>query len=83
MARGNSAMTSLLQRKDRTEAQAFFEEAYPFPVVVVALLSLFLADLGVTLAAVAALGKSASGGERNSCFFPPPCPGYLFYTVDA
>jgi hypothetical protein len=49
-------MTSLLQRKDRTEAQAFLEEVYLFPVLGFAMVGLLLADVGVTLAAVAALG---------------------------
>jgi hypothetical protein len=49
-------MTSLLQQQARTEAQAFFEEAYPFPVARFAALSLFFVNVAVTLTAVAAFG---------------------------
>jgi uncharacterized MAPEG superfamily protein len=49
-------MTSLFSRKRRTEAQAFFEETYPFPVTVAAVACLLAGNVAVTLAAIAALG---------------------------
>jgi hypothetical protein len=49
-------MTNLFRRKNKTEAQMFFEETYPFPVTAVAVAGLFAANVAVTLAAVAAMG---------------------------
>jgi hypothetical protein len=51
-----TTMTKLFPRANRTEAQAFLEEVYPFPVTVIAIASLLVGNIAVTLAAVAALG---------------------------
>jgi hypothetical protein len=51
-----SVMANLFRRKSKTEAQAFFEGTYPFPVTAVAVASLLAANFAVTLAAVAATG---------------------------
>ena len=47
-------MTKFFQRK--TEAQASFEEVYPFPVVALAVVGLLAGNVALTIAAVAALG---------------------------
>jgi hypothetical protein len=49
-------MTKLFPRANRTEAQASLEEVYPFSVTVIAIASLLVGNIAVTLAAVAALG---------------------------
>jgi hypothetical protein len=49
-------MINLFRRKTNTEAQAFFEETYPFPVTAVALAGLLAGNVALTLAAVAAMG---------------------------
>jgi hypothetical protein len=40
----------------RTEAQEFFDEAYPLPVAGFAVVALLLGDIAVVIAAVAAVG---------------------------
>jgi hypothetical protein len=49
-------MTKLLSRKSKTEAQAFFEETYPFPRVVVALASLAIGDVAIAVSMMLSLG---------------------------
>jgi hypothetical protein len=48
-------MTTLLSRTRKTEAQEFFEEAYPFPAVVAALASLAIGDVAIAVAMVLSL----------------------------
>jgi hypothetical protein len=48
-------MTKLFQRKSRTEAEAFFEEVYPLPITAIALISLLIGNVAVTLAYISAL----------------------------
>jgi hypothetical protein len=49
-------MTMLFGRKSKTEAQVFFEETYPLPLTAIAIGTLLVANVAMTLAAVAALG---------------------------
>jgi hypothetical protein len=44
------------RREGRTEAQAFFEESYPFPSVVVALAILGIGDVAIAVAMVLSFG---------------------------
>jgi hypothetical protein len=53
--RGVAIMTKLLSRTSRTEAQAFFEETYPFPSVVAALAALGLGDVAIAVSMVLSL----------------------------
>ena len=48
-------MTKVFERKSRTEAEAFLEDAYPFPVTAITLISLLIGNVAVTLAAISAL----------------------------
>jgi hypothetical protein len=54
------AMASLIRKLQRSpsqnEADAFFREAYPFPVVMMAAAVLFIGDVAVVLGAVATMG---------------------------
>ena len=53
-------MTRLLSKfqksQSRTEAQAFFDETYPFPKVAVALAALGIGDVAITVSMVFAVG---------------------------
>ena len=49
-------MTTLLGRKSKTEAQAFFEETYPFPSVAAALIALGMGNIGIAISMVLSLG---------------------------
>jgi hypothetical protein len=49
-------MKWLPTRKSRTEAQAFFEETYPFPSVAAAHMALGMADTAIALSMVLSLG---------------------------
>jgi hypothetical protein len=70
-SRRGIVMTNVFERKSRTEVEAFFEEAYPFPVRAIALLSLLVGNVAVTLAAISALARTAASktGKKN-----PVCP---------
>jgi hypothetical protein len=48
-------MSKLFSRKPKAEAQVFFEETYPLPVVTIAMIGLFATNVAVTLSALAAL----------------------------
>jgi hypothetical protein len=49
-------MTRFSGLKSRTEAQAFFEETYPFPRVAAALAMLAVGDVAIALSMVLSLG---------------------------
>jgi hypothetical protein len=49
-------MTTPLSLKSKSEAQAFFEETYPFPSVAAALIALAIGDIGIALSMVLSLG---------------------------
>jgi hypothetical protein len=51
-------MTTLITRvrSTRTEADEFFRETYPLPIAALALAGLFLGDVAVVVAAIAAMG---------------------------
>jgi hypothetical protein len=53
-------MTTLMSRvrpsRRRTEADEFFRETYPLPIIGIALASLLLGDIAVVVAAIAAMG---------------------------
>jgi len=53
-------MTTLMSRvrpsRRRTEADEFFRETYPLPVVALALAGVLLGDVAVVVAAIAAMG---------------------------
>jgi hypothetical protein len=44
------------QAQTRTEAEEFFRECYSLPVAVVGIASLFLTDIAVVVATIAAMG---------------------------
>jgi hypothetical protein len=49
-------MVNFLQPQGETEAQAFFQEVYPSPVILILVLGFLAGDVGVTIAAIVALG---------------------------
>jgi hypothetical protein len=49
-------MMKLLSRNSRIQAQAFFEETYPFPSVVAALALLAIGDVAIAVSMVLSLG---------------------------
>ena len=53
-----TAMMTLTDRQaqTRTEAEEFFRECYSLPVAVVGIASLFLTDIAVVVATIAAMG---------------------------
>jgi hypothetical protein len=52
------AMTTLTDRQiqTRTEADEFFRECYSLPVAIVGIASLFLTDIAIVVATIAAMG---------------------------
>ncbi len=54
----STAMMTLTDRQaqTRTEAEEFFRECYSLPVAVVGIASLFLTDIAVVVATIAAMG---------------------------
>jgi hypothetical protein len=55
-SRRRIVMTKVFERKSRTEAEAFLEEVYPLPITAIALISLLIGNVAVTVAYIAALG---------------------------
>jgi hypothetical protein len=49
-------MTRFFSSKPKSEADVFVNEAYPVPVIALAILCLFMGNVAVTLSAIAALG---------------------------
>jgi len=49
-------LISKVQAQRRTEAQAFFAEAHPFPMIGALILALLAADVAVAIATLAAGG---------------------------
>ena len=49
-------MTRFFSSKPKSQADVFVDDAYPVPVIALAILALFIGNVAVTLSAIASLG---------------------------